>query len=97
MLCAEIDFTGMSAALPTFEVFMAQPKTTEADPLVLFQDNPKVEYFGRSRVLTGWSGFECDFEATKSPKQNLKYGMIIRTPFFHEKPCFRFCSRAFSL
>ncbi len=91
-MLAAIDFSEVKKVFWIYEAFMAQPKNTEIDPVVLAQPTPKLEYFGESGVQMGWAGFICQFQATRSPKLNMKYGMIIRVPFFHEKPCFRFCS-----
>ena len=92
MICAEINFPRVARQLAVFEAFAAASKIVEIHPVVLTRDSTKVEYVGKAEVGLGWAGFPCRFEATRSPKVNMKYGLKLFAKYFDEKACFRFDS-----
>jgi hypothetical protein len=93
MIAAQIDYPKIGQSYSVYQAFVAQNKTTDSDPVFLRQPKPKVDYSGSTAVQMGWSYFPCEFEATRSPKALMKYGLRLFASKLDDKPCFRFCSR----
>lgn len=93
MICAEISFPKVQKEFTKFDSFMGTMKVVDTSPVIIRQPNPKLEFLGSSTVSFGWVGFHCVFEGAKSNKAVIKYGFRIFAKYFHDKPCFRFCSR----
>ncbi len=93
MICAEIWFPQVQKEFSVYEALLGQSKIAEEHPVALTQKAAGVEFIGNSRVALGWTDFHCEFEAAKSPKSTIKYGLKLFAGYFSEKPCFRFCSR----